>query len=303
MEKFWIVVAPFTEFLGKNHPFSAFSRSLWLASKALLCFSLIALFSCNPPKSQDERPTFPPTEQLRVSTEADAYTDMLRRRVNRNGRIHYAGIRQNPRALDEYIDHMRERYSLLDNAPGRERKAYWANLYNALVLRLVVEHYPIASILNIGLDEDELGSPSLKEINLNHTNHPFDIALIQLGGEDYSLRRIKDDVIRGEFKDPRMHFVLVDACQSSPRLRRNLYQGKEMNQQLDEATREFLNDPRKNSLNPNAPVFSALFEEFARDFGGSEEALINWVNGYIPITIRPGASISYNSFDWGLNGY
>ena len=39
-----------------------------------------------------------------------------------------------------------------------EQMAYWINLYNALVVRLVVDHYPIASIRDIGTPT-EAGAP------------------------------------------------------------------------------------------------------------------------------------------------
>lgn len=263
----------------------------------------VMLFGCNPPVPKENRPDFPATEQLHRENAMDAYVDMLRRRVNRNGDVHYAGILREDRALKNYIAFMTQRYNLVQQAPFRERLAYWINLHNALAIELVVSSYPIASVLDIGYDADIHGKMSYQQLSEKHPNHPFRNVLLILDGKALSLESIRDSIIRGEFQEPRALFALVDGTASAPRLRRQLYKQDNLEAELQVASREFLSSPTKNILNPNNPRVSPIFEWYRSDFGETDADVAAFINEFIPVEILPGAEIEYLSYDWTLNGY
>ncbi len=252
------------------------------------------------------RPVFPETQQLSAGGATEEYANMLRRRVNRNGDVHYAGILSDDKALRAYILHLQKRYPLVEqeSTPEPEKLAYWINVHNAAVLQLIVSNYPVRSVLDIGLEAEAVYPTDYIALNAQHPRHPFDLPAIEIGGRTWSINALREEAIRDRFKDPRVNFVLVDGTSSAPRLRRGPFTGDKLPEVLDAATREFLGTPVKNpSLNPNALRLSGLFERFYADFGGSDAALIQFVNPYIPVTISEKASISYLPYDWRLNGY
>ncbi|MFN2458091.1 MAG: DUF547 domain-containing protein [Chitinophagaceae bacterium] len=69
--------------------------------------------------------------------------------VNTSGMVNYKGFQKDKAALDAYLK------TLSNNAPQKswsqnEQKAYWINAYNAYTISLILKHYPVKSIKDIG---------------------------------------------------------------------------------------------------------------------------------------------------------
>lgn len=272
--------------------------------KPLLYTCLAAvLISCNPVAPEDSTQTFPPTNQMREEGPSEDYEDLLRRRVNREGRVHYAGIRRENEALDAYLKYLEKQFPLLAEAPENSQMAFWINYFNASVLKLIVQHYPIASVYDIGRKASPSEKPDYDRLDRTHPNHPFDVPIGRIEGKKLTLHTVRDSIIRGIFRDPRMLFTLADGTASSARLRRNTYTAENIGAELDAAASDFFRNPEKNVLNPQNPKLSSLLQRYAEDFGGDESAIVTFVNAFIPITIRPDARIEYLPFDGSLNGY
>lgn len=263
----------------------------------------IAAVGCNRPVPGEKGQEFPATDQAREEGPAQEYEKMLRLRVNRQGKVHYAGIRSDSSPLTNYLDYLDEKMPLIDDAPESAQLAFWINYFNASVLRLILEHYPIVSVLDIGCEISDVKSVNYDSLNRNHPNHPFDVEVVRAGDQTLSLRTIRDSIIRGKYSEPRVHFALVDGTLSSPRLRRQIYVSEKLGDQLDTAAREFFRQAEKNVLNPTNPQLSPLMRKYRPDFGPDEGSVVRFVNQYIPIRIRPDAEITYLDFDWRLNGY
>ncbi len=52
-------------------------------------------------------------------------------------------------ALSEYIDYLI--LLPISRFARAEQRAYWINLYNARTVRLILEHYPVASVMDIDI--------------------------------------------------------------------------------------------------------------------------------------------------------
>lgn len=258
---------------------------------------------CNSPESSEKQKEYPATDQAREKGALQSYEDMLRRRVNRNGKVHYAGIRVDSTPLVDYLEYLNEKMELLNDAPESAQLAFWINYFNAATLHLIVQHYPVASVLEIGHDLSDVDRINYDSLNQNHPNHPFDMDIFGSESQGLTLRSIRDSIIRGLYNDPRVHFALVDGTMSSPRLRRQVYVSENLGAQLDAAAEEFFSQPEKNVLNPTNPRLSPLMRKYRVDFGPDEDDVIEFVNPYIPIRIRQGAKVTYLDFDWRLNGY
>ncbi len=131
----------------------------------------------------------------------DAYLDT--RHPSGVHRFAYAAVRSADRAvLRAYLAALQaldpRRYS------RPEQEAYWINLYNALTVDLVLAHYPVKSIREIG------GGWLLRG--------PWDDAIAKVAGRALSLNDIEHGVLRPIWRDPRIHYAVNCASIGCPNL-------------------------------------------------------------------------------------
>jgi len=145
----------------------------------------------------------------------------------RDGLVYYAALRTERANLDRYVGSL-ERPDWLSGAPPADQRAFWINAYNALVLRTVINAYPIA-----GKAE---GYPS---ISIAQIPGAFDRQKHTVAGQVLTLDEIEKTVIAG-FGDARMVLALGRGALGSGRLRSEAYRGARLTEQLDEAVQEFV---------------------------------------------------------------
>ena len=206
------------------------------------------------------------------------WDQLLKEYVTPTGKVDYSGLKQDSR-LDLYLDQLAQ--NPVSDAWSRSQKlAYWINAYNAFTVKLITEHYPVASIRDI--------------------QRPWAKKFVELGEQKYSLNQIEHDIIRPLFQEPRIHFALVCAAISCPKLLNTSYQPELLDQQLDHQTRYFLNKSGKNKLAQNQVSISQLFNWYGRDFK-EKESIIAFLNRYSETAIDPKAKIEFLPYDWSLN--
>jgi hypothetical protein len=173
-----------------------------------------------------------------------------------------------------------------------ERIAFWINTYNAFTVKLVLDHYPIASIRTIGW----LPGAAFRE--------RF-IPMPGLKGGNVSLDDIENGTLRADFREPRIHFALVCASRSCPMLRGEAYRAKDLDRQLDDQARSFLGDSTKNRFDAttNTLHLSSIFKWFRVDFETAAGSLRAYVGRYLndPRAVEPGVRIEFLDYDWSLN--
>jgi Protein of unknown function, DUF547 len=173
-----------------------------------------------------------------------------------------------------------------------ERLAFWLNAYNAFTVKLVLDHYPIASIRRIGW----LPGAAFRE--------QF-IPMPGLKGGAISLDDIENGTLRADFREPRIHFALVCASRSCPVLRAEPYRAVDLDRQLDDQARVFLADPSKNRFDPttNTLYLSSIFKWFRTDFEAAAGSLPAYVGRYRsdPRATAPAVRIEFLDYDWSLN--
>lgn len=229
----------------------------------------------------------PPLDQTHA-----AWSAILARHV-RDGRVDYAGLQRDDAALNAYLATLSgtcaAEYPRWTDA---ERIAFWINAYNAFTVRLILDHYPIASIRRIGW----LPGAAFRE--------RF-IPMPGLKGGVISLNDIEHGTLRSAFREPRIHFALVCAARSCPMLRDEAYRGADLDRQLDEQGRVFLRDPRKNRVDVPARTLylSRIFDWFADDFVAQSGSVAAFVAPYLPDVGEPltGFSVEFLDYDWTLN--
>ena len=207
------------------------------------------------------------------------FDELLQKYVNQTGRVNYSGFKADEAKLDKYLSVLKTNHPDKKTWTRNERLSYWINAYNAFTIKAILEEYPIQSIT-------ELADGNI-----------WDVKWIKIGSNMYSLNGIEHEVIRTNFKEPRIHFAVNCAANSCPPLLNKAYQAASLEQQLQEQADAFINNKSFNILEPNDLVLSKIFEWYADDFGSLQE----YINPFTGIRINPNASITFAPYDWSLN--
>ena len=209
-----------------------------------------------------------------------AWTELLQKHVSNEGNVNYNGFNTDRKALLSYIGSLGE--NIPDDTWTKDDKlAYWINAYNALTIDLILRHYPVESIKDI--------------------KNPWDQRYWQLGDKWYNLNEIEHDILR-KMKEPRIHFAIVCASYSCPKLQNEAYTASKLEEQLTNATKSFINDPEKNDLTPSKIGLSKIFAWFDKDFLiNGTGSIIEYINRYSNIKISPKTPKKFKDYDWSLN--
>ena len=130
-----------------------------------------------------------------------------------------------------------------------------------------------------------------------------------VAGETINLYDLEHSRIR-PLGEPRIHFAIVCASQSCPVLRSEAYTLDKLNEQLDDAARNFVNDPSRNIFDADAGIarLSKIFSWFEADFVSEDRPLQLYLADYVedPATAsllyQQRFEIKYLNYDWDLNG-
>jgi len=131
-----------------------------------------------------------------------------------------------------------------------------------------------------------------------------------VAGKIFTLHALEHELIR-PLKEPRIHFAIVCASQSCPILQREAYTLKRLDQQLDAAAKNFINDQERNRFDATTrrAELSSIFKWFEEDFveaAGSLQAYLAPMvdNENVSELLEQEAfKISYLKYDWSLNGH
>lgn len=207
----------------------------------------------------------------------------------------YAGLEANDRST---LLALRDRLGRVDvsSLTDDEALAYWINVYNVNTVATITENYPVASIRDLSTDPI---------IRLN----VFKKKRVPAQGRSLSLNDVENEKIRASFKDPRIHFVINCAARSCPPMRREAITGTQLNQQLDDQTRQFMNGPLGARLQGQTLRVTKILDWFGEDFERWGGGKVNFVAKYLDPQRRKQlidagrVRIAYDDYDWRLNDW
>jgi hypothetical protein len=177
--------------------------------------------------------------------------------------------------------------------PGRsERRSYWINTYNTLVLQAVLELWPLESVQDVKISFSSRVVPG--------KGFFYDRKVV-VGGEETNLYKLEKSILSQQ-KDPRLHFAFNCASNSCPVLR----PWEWTEEQLDTAAHEFINDRDNVQVRDDRVYLSRIFKWYKKDFPAD---LLEYLQGYagptlakeLQTAIEQGYRLSYRSYDWSLN--
>ncbi len=194
-------------------------------------------------------------------------------------------------ALKAYLD------ALASVPVGRlargEQRAFWINLYNALTVRVILEHYPVKTIRDIDI------SPGL------FADGPWDKTLIEIEGEPVSLNDIEHRILRPIWQDPRLHYAVNCAALGCPNLQGVAFTAENTESLLEAGARAYVNHPRGARFEKGHIIVSSIYAWFTEDFGGTDAAVIAHLRGYaepaLDAKLARVKRIDDHAYDWRLN--
>ena len=225
------------------------------------------------------------------------WSDFLRRYLdtsNSDGihRVDYAGVTAEDReGLKQYLLRLQKipvsRLSRIQQLP------YWINFYNAFTVHLILEYYPLDSIVDIRYGFFDFG--------------PWDEKLLQIEDEEVSLNDIEHRILRPIWKDPRLHYALNCASLGCPNLQPESFHPGNVESLLNSGARDYISHPRGLRFeNENDLVISKIYDWYADDFGDNEKELLQHLMRYANQSTKTrlksfDGDIDYE-YDWVLNG-
>lgn len=203
--------------------------------------------------------------------------------------VDYESLQSEPEGLIAYLQHMTE----LDPRDYNrdEQFAYWVNLYNALTLKVIIDHYPIDSIRKISNSGLPIG--------------PWDNEVASIAGNTVTLNTIEHQILRAFWKDHRVHFAVNCASIGCPNIQADAFSAANTESLLESAARDYLQHPRGLSVQQDRIVLSSIFKWYRGDFGNTQNEVLDTLASYLDEQQRTeilssSRKIDYH-YDWSLN--
>lgn len=216
---------------------------------------------------------------------------LLKKHVNPDGQVDYASLKRDERELKAYLASLAD--APIDKMGRDHRLALLINAYNAFTLQLILDHYNDGKL------------QSIKDIP---DDQRWDAKRWNIGGKKWSLNEIEHDEIRRNFREPRIHWVLVCAAVGCPPLRAEAYTADRLEEQLEDQAKRVHTNPAFVRYNANRRLLflTSLYHWYGDDFEQVHGSVLNAVAEHhdevaeeVKVGRRP--IIRWLDYDWTLN--
>lgn len=206
-------------------------------------------------------------------------------------RFNYGALHANSddqAALADYIRSLEA--TNVDDLSEKEAIAFWANLYNAVTIKVIIDNYPVKSI---------------REIKSGFRPGPWKRDLVTIGGNKISLDTIEHKILRKTYPSPLIHYMVNCASVGCPNLKDTPWTADTLDAERDIAARRFINSTRGVRITKKGLKVSSIFNWFKEDFGGSKTGVLAHIRQYadedLAAAIDAGAKIDSYGYSWSLN--
>lgn len=221
---------------------------------------------------------------IQVNAQTSIFNELLQTHVSDNGIVDYEAFKADKSKLDNYISYL-ERTTPKSSWSANKQKAFWINAYNAHTIALILENYPLKSIMDIKKE----GKSAWK------------IPFAKVGGKTYTLDHIEHKILREKLFDPKIHVGVNCASGSCPKLGNVAFTEENVDAELTKLMKAFVNDVTRNKLSKKKVQISEIFNWFKDDFT-KNGSVVDYLNQFSDTEIKSSARISYLKYDWSLNG-
>lgn len=227
----------------------------------------------------------------------------------RDGFVYYRALQADRSRLDGYVNYIGTVQP--DKLSRDEQLAFWLNAYNAVVLRTVIDHYPVQG-----------ASKSYPAHSIRQIPGAFERLPHKVGGRTLTLDQLEQAVLP-QFRDPRVYLALGRGAVGSGRLRSEAYAPSTVEAQLADLAGECVShatcvqiDRGANTLMVSS-IFSWRATEFASAYAGAapavfasrspiERAVVGFVEPKLltrerEMLAKNSFQLAYLPFNWSLN--
>ncbi|HKY62735.1 MAG TPA: DUF547 domain-containing protein [bacterium] len=210
----------------------------------------------------------------------EVFDRILYRYVSKSGWFDYRSMKRDKEAMENLDAYVKDLIALNPSSlpDTQDRLASWLNLYNAMVLREILKHYPVENLLKI---PDYYGARRFK-----------------IGAKDFSLMEIEEVVFKQELQEPRTVFARINGASSAPRFIKEAFAGDKIDRQLEDRTLAFFKDPENLQYDAKRKVLllNATLLWYEKEFIDLRGFLGNYLSGLPPIY-----NLTFRGYDWKLN--
>ena len=224
------------------------------------------------------------------------WTQLLHKYVDENGNVAYKTWKANPgdlAMLQRYLGQLSTANPNLQ-ASRDSRLAFWSNAYNAVTIHGILREYPTSSIRN--------HTPRL------FGYHIWKDLKLRVGSGQFSLEDIEHNVLR-KMGEPRIHFAIVCASRSCPKLPNEAYSASAVGDQFERNARDFFADTQnfRYDRTSNRMFLSSILQWFSDDFGRDQAGVLKRIAKWLPTEAARSAAahgkvrVNHLRYDWSLN--
>ncbi len=212
------------------------------------------------------------------------FNELLQKHVSNNGFVDYKSLKNDENKLHIYLTYL-EKTTPEKSWSKNKQKAFWINAYNAYTLKVILDSYPVKSIMDI------------KKKGRNAWKIPF----VKIGKTTYTLDYIEHEILRKKLFDPKIHVGVNCASNSCPKLSNIAFTEANIERELTRLMKDFINDNNRNNVSYKKVQISKIFNWFKSDFT-KNGSIIDYLNKYATTKIKSNARINFLEYDWSLNG-
>lgn len=247
----------------------------------------------------------PARQAIPVASQAPSHAPfdaLLQAVVNRQGRVNYPLLKTRLPELNTYLQSLAALTSEgVQKLNQDEKLALYLNAYNARVLQELATAWPVKSIMDI---------PGV-----------FKTRTFVLAGRSLTLDQLENEIIRPQFREPRVHFALNCGAVSCPPLQNRAFTGATVRNQLEQARDQFMRTPEAFQVEVASKTVTAskIFEWFGGDFVAisrttqprppftlEQTAVLNYLHLYTTLsdmrTVLEGTPrLVFREYNWGVN--
>lgn len=224
-----------------------------------------------------------------------AWDDLLNKYVDEAGMVdyrHWHGSDADREKLSRYLETLSSGDATLKSSRAG-KLAFYINAYNALTIEAILNRYPTESIRD-----------HVNPVGFNLWDH----VKLRVGDEQLSLTAIEHERLR-TMNEPRIHFAIVCASISCPRLLNEAYLAETLEQQLSGNTRHFFAQSSNFQFDTerNIVKFNPILSWFKSDFGATQSARMKTISPYLPseearkLVLQPELKVEFLNYNWNLN--
>lgn len=196
-------------------------------------------------------------------------------------KVDYKTLKSNSKSLDDILQIAAE--VDLNNESANNFKAFWVNAYNLIVIKGIVDKFPMESTIAV--------------------SGFFDKYAYKVAKQQVTLKDIEKNFLKATFKDPLLNFVLVCGAKGCPPLMDGAYLPDFLSVQLEQRAKKSINNNDFIKINDKTRVVevSEIFDWYKEDFIDKEQKILAFINQYRQVKIDETYTVTYYKYDWSLN--